>query len=63
MDEPDWREEQRSVLALLFHAAFKRREVPEKALEAEIHLLSEQASGKPHIIPQTVASPDPLTSR
>jgi hypothetical protein len=34
MDDPDWKEEQRSVLARLFDAAFKRREAPEHEIEA-----------------------------
>jgi hypothetical protein len=39
MDERDWKEEQRSVLARLFDTAFKRREAPEHEMEADIHRL------------------------
>ena len=39
MDEPDWKEEQRSVLTRLFDSAFKRREVSDNELRAEIHRL------------------------
>jgi hypothetical protein len=39
MDEPDWKEEQRSVLTRLFDSAFKRREVSDNELRAEVHRL------------------------
>jgi hypothetical protein len=39
MDERDWKEEQRSVLARLFDTAFKRRETPADEIEADIHRL------------------------
>jgi hypothetical protein len=39
MDERDWKEEQRSVLARLFDTAFKRRDAPEHEMEADIHRL------------------------
>jgi hypothetical protein len=39
MDERNWREEQRSVLARLLDSAFKRREAPENEIEADIHRL------------------------
>jgi hypothetical protein len=39
MDDPDWKEEQRSVLVRLFESAFKRREAPENETEADIHRL------------------------
>jgi hypothetical protein len=39
MDERDWREEQRNVLARLFDSAFKRYEAPEHEIEADIRRL------------------------
>jgi hypothetical protein len=39
MNERDWKEEQRSVLTRLFESAFKRREVSEDEIGADIHRL------------------------
>jgi hypothetical protein len=39
MNEGDWKEEQRSVLARLFECAFKRREPSEDEIGADIHRL------------------------
>jgi hypothetical protein len=38
MDEPDWKEEQRSVLTRLFDSAFKRREVSDNVETVNKHL-------------------------
>jgi hypothetical protein len=40
MDEFNWKEEQRSVLARLFDSAFKRREFPEAETQAGSRQLS-----------------------
>jgi hypothetical protein len=65
MDERDWKEEQRSVLARLLDSAFKRREAPENEIGVDIHRLGtvNKQLDDPRLIAQTVTSPDPLTNR
>jgi hypothetical protein len=57
MDERDWKEEQRRLLARLLDSAFKRREAPEN-----VGTVNRQPDD-PQLIAQTVTSPDPLTKR